>query len=165
MSSASSERATGDDAGRGVVVAFHLPFLDTFVRDMRPAADLAVSIQDSPDPGLLERHQVTYTVTVDNLGPGQAPNTRLVDTLPADPTFVSATASQGSCVRDVTSNRGGVLTCGLGTIAAGGQATVTIVVATRREDPITNTATVNAGAPDPNANNNSDTETTTVTPR
>ena len=99
---------------------------------MRPAADLAVSIEDSPDP-VLERDQVTYTVTVDNLGPGQAPNTRLVDTLPANPTFVSATASQGSCERDVTSNRGGVLTCELGTIAAGRQATVTIVVATRRE--------------------------------
>ena len=115
----------------GGVVAFHVEFLDTFVRDMRPAADLAVSIEDSPDP-VLERGQVTYTVTVDNLGPGQAPNTRLVDALPASPTFVSATASQGSCVRDVTSKSGGVLTCELGTIAAGGQATVTIVVATRR---------------------------------
>jgi uncharacterized repeat protein (TIGR01451 family) len=148
----------------GGVVAFHLPFFDTFVRDMRPAADLGVSIEDSPDP-VLERDQVTYTVTVDNLGPGQAPNTRLVDTLPADPTFVSATASQGSCLRDVNSNSGGVLTCELGTIAAGGQATVTIVIEPRMEEPITNTATVNAGAPDPNTANNSDTETTTVTPR
>lgn len=148
----------------GRVVAFHLPFFDTYVRDMRPAADLAVSITDSPDP-VLERNQVTYTVTVDNLGPGDAPNTTLVDTLPADPTFVSAEASQGSCVRNINSNSGGVLTCDLGAIAAGGRANVTIVVEPRREGTITNTATVNAGAPDLNTDNNSDTETTTVTPR
>jgi uncharacterized repeat protein (TIGR01451 family) len=148
----------------GGVVAFHVEFLDTFVRDMRPAADLAVSIADSPDP-VVERDQVTYTVTVDNLGPGQAPNTRLVDILPAGATFVSATASQGNCVRDGKGSSGGVLTCELGTIAAGGQATVTIVVEARKAAPITSTATVNAGAPDPDTTNNSDTETTTVTPR
>jgi uncharacterized repeat protein (TIGR01451 family) len=148
----------------GRVVAFHNPFFDTYVRDMRPAADLALSIADSPDP-VLERDQVTYTVTVDNLGPGAAPNTRLVDTLPAGPSFVSATASQGSCVRDVNRDSDGVLTCELGTIAAGSHATVTIVVEPRREGTITNIATVNAGTPDPNTDNNSDTETTTVTPR
>jgi len=148
----------------GRVVAFHNPFFDTYVRDMRPAADLALSIADSPDP-VLERDQLTYTVTVDNLGPGAAPNTRLVDTLPEGPSFVSATASQGNCVRDINSNSNGVLTCELGTIAAGGHATVTIVVEPRREGTITNTATVNAGTPDPNTDNNSDTETTTVTPR
>jgi uncharacterized repeat protein (TIGR01451 family) len=148
----------------GGVVAFHLPFFDTFVRDMRPAADLHVSIDDSPDP-VVERDQVTYTVTVDNLGPGQAPNTRLVDILPADPRFVSATASQGSCVRDGSGNSGGALTCELGTIVAFGQATVTIVVEPRNVEPITNTATVSASAPDPNPGNNSDTETTTVTSR
>jgi uncharacterized repeat protein (TIGR01451 family) len=148
----------------GGVVAFHLPFFDTFVRDMRPAADLHVSIEDSPDP-VLERDEVTYTVTVDNLGPGEAPNTTLINILPADPTFVSAIASQGSCVRDGNGNSGGVLTCELGTIAAGGQATVTIVLEPRAEEPITSTVTVNAGAPDSNTANNSDTETTTVTPR
>ena len=148
----------------GQVIAFHNRFFDTFVRDMRPAADVGVSISDLPDPAL-ERGQVAYTVTVDNLGPGAAPNTTLVDTLPVDPTFVSVVASQGTCVRDINGNSGGVLTCDLGTIAANGQATVTIVVEPRREGVITNTATVNAGAPDPNAANNSDTETTTVAPR
>jgi uncharacterized repeat protein (TIGR01451 family) len=148
----------------GRVVGFHVEFLDTFVRDMRAAADLGVSIADTPDP-VVERDQVTYTVSVDNLGPGEATNATLVDTLPADPTFVSATASQGSCVRDVNSNSGGVLTCDLGTIAAGDSATVTIVVEPRQEEPITNTVTVNAGEPDPNTDNSTDTETTTVTPR
>lgn len=148
----------------GQVIAFHVPFFDTYVRDMRPAADLGVSISDFPDPAL-ERGQVSYTVTVDNLGPGTASNTTLVDTLPVDPTFVSAEASQGTCVRDINGNSGGVLTCDLGTIAANVQATVTIVVEPRREGVITNTATVNAGVPDPDTANNSDTETTTVTPR
>jgi uncharacterized repeat protein (TIGR01451 family) len=148
----------------GDVLGFHLTFGEVFVRDMRPAADLAVSIADSPDP-VLERDQLTYTVTVDNFGAGDATNTTLVDTLPADPTFVSATPSQGSCVRDVNQNSDGVLTCDLGAIPAGGQATVTIVVSPRREGTITNQATVNALEPDPNAGNNSAIETTTVTPR
>jgi uncharacterized repeat protein (TIGR01451 family) len=157
----SGEPAMTPDGG---VVAFHVPFFDTFVRDMRPAADLNVSIEDSPDP-VRERDRVTYTVTVENLGPGEAPNIRRVDTLPAAPRFVSATASQGTCVRNGNGQSGGVLTCELGIIAAGGQATVTIVVEPRAAGTITNTATVNAGAPDPNAGNNSDTETTTVIPR
>jgi uncharacterized repeat protein (TIGR01451 family) len=148
----------------GRVVAFHNPFFDTYVRDMRPAADLAVSITDSPDP-VVERNQVTYTVTVNNLGPGNAPNTTLVDTLPADPTFVSASASQGSCVREGKGNSGGLLTCDLGAVGAGGDATVTIVVEPRTDGTLTNTATVNAGVPDPVTANNSATETTTVTPR
>jgi hypothetical protein len=38
-------------------------------------------------------------------------------------------------VRDVNGNSGGVLTCELGTIAAGGQATVTIMVEPRQSTP------------------------------
>ncbi|HEX2177643.1 MAG TPA: CARDB domain-containing protein [Nocardioidaceae bacterium] len=148
----------------GRVVGFHNPFFDTYVRDMRPAADLAVSMSDSPDP-VLERDQVTYTVTVDNNGPGKATDVSLVDTLPVDPTFVSAAASQGTCARDVNSNSGGVLTCDLGTLASGESATVLIVVSPRRAEPITNTATADTGAPDPNTANNTASETTAVQPR
>ncbi|MGH3367446.1 MAG: hypothetical protein ACRDOY_09600, partial [Nocardioidaceae bacterium] len=148
----------------GQVIAFYVEFLDTFVRDMRPAADLAVSIVDTPDP-VLERDQETYTVTVDNLGPSEATNTTLVDTLPADPAVESVSTSQGSCLREGSGNSGGVLTCDLGTIAPGGQATVTIVVEPRREGTLTNTATVTASQPDGNQADNTAEETTTVTPR
>ncbi|HEX2177295.1 MAG TPA: DUF11 domain-containing protein, partial [Nocardioidaceae bacterium] len=148
----------------GRVVSFYVEFLDTFVRDMRPAADLAVSMSDSPDP-VVERDQVTYTVTVDNLGPGSATSPTLVDTLPADPTFVSATTDDGNCVRDVNSNSGGVLTCALGPLAEGEQATVTIVLEPRGAGAIGNTATVRAGEPDTDTVNNSATQVTTVTPR
>lgn len=147
----------------GDVVGFH-NLSDVFVRDMRPAADLAVSIEDSPDP-VLERDRVTYTVTVDNFGPGEATNVTIVDTLPADPTFVSVDASQGGCVRAINSNSGGVLSCDLGSIAADGEATVKIVLSPRREGTITNTATVRASQPDANTANNGATESTTVTPR
>jgi uncharacterized repeat protein (TIGR01451 family) len=148
----------------GRVVGFHNPFFDTYVRDMRPAADLAVSMSDSPDP-VVERDQVTYTVTVDNHGPGEATAVSLVDTLPVDPTFVSAAASQGTCARDVNSNSGGVLTCDLGSVASGERVTVLIVVSPRRAEAITNTATADTGAPDPNTANNTASETTAVQPR
>ncbi|MDQ4008506.1 MAG: DUF11 domain-containing protein, partial [Actinomycetota bacterium] len=147
----------------GLVVGFH-NFRGAFVRDMRPTADLAVSMVDDPDP-VVERNLVTYTVTVDNLGPGTTTNTTLVDTLPADPTFVSATTDDGTCVRDANDNSGGVLTCDLGTLATGQQATVTIVLEPRREGTIGNTATVDAAQADPATANNSAGQTTTVTPR
>jgi uncharacterized repeat protein (TIGR01451 family) len=145
----------------GQVVGFDYG-TDVFVRDMRPAADLAVSMADSPDP-VAQRAQVTYTVTVDNLGAGQATNTTLVDSLP-QATFVSASPSQGSCVRAGKGKTDGTLTCDLGTLDPGATATVSVVVSPPRAGTITNTATVRAAQPDTNTANNSASESTTVTP-
>jgi uncharacterized repeat protein (TIGR01451 family) len=145
----------------GQVVGFDYA-TDVFVRDMRPAADLAVSMADSPDP-VAQRGQVTYTVTVDNLGPGQATDSTLVDNLP-QATFVSASPSQGSCAHEGKAKSDGVLTCDLGTLEAGATATVSVVVSPPRDGTITNTATVRAAQPDTNTANNAASETTTVTP-
>jgi len=136
---------------------------DIFARDMPPQADLPVAMNDSPDP-IPARDQLTYTVTVRNDGPAGATGATLVDTLP-DAVFVSATPTQGNCVRQGKGNSDSVLTCELGPLAAGGTATVTIVVSPPRAGTITNTASVRANEPDPDRADNTATQTTTVLPR
>ena len=118
---------------------------------------------DSPDP-VAARSNLTYTVTVTNEGPATATGVRLIDRLP-DVVFVSATPSQGTCVREGKSRRDGELTCDIGTLATGSSAKVTIVVTPSREGTITNTATVRANEPDGDRADNSVPETTTVQPR
>ncbi|WP_306919512.1 hypothetical protein [Arthrobacter sp. V4I6] len=135
-------------------------FRDAFVRDMRLASDIALTMTDSPDP-VLARGQVTYTVTLQNHGPGGASGLSMTDTLP-DAIFVSASSSQGSCQREGSGKSGGILTCDLGSLAASGTATVTIVVNPAKAGTISNTATARANQPDPDSANNTATETTTV---
>ena len=128
-------------------------------------ADLAVTMQDTPDPVFSGGPTLTYTITVDNNGVDPATGVTLVDTLPAGVTFVSATASTGQC--DAMPDMMGELSCGLGSLAVNSNATVTIVV---RPDEvssavdITNTASVSAVEEDPNTANNTANETTTVNP-
>jgi uncharacterized repeat protein (TIGR01451 family) len=127
---------------------------------VNPAADLAVTKTDSPDP-VVVGNNVTYTVTVANNGPSQATAVVLTDNLPGTATFVSATPSQGTC----QAPSGGVLTCNLGSINAGSNATVTVVVtAPATPGSITNNVSVTSGVADPVAGNNSASASTTVNP-
>ena len=120
-------------------------------------ADLAVTKSGSPDPVLLGQN-ITYTVTVTNNGPGSATTVTATDTLPAGVTFVSAVASQGSCVESV-----GVVTCNLGDIANGANVTVTIVVTAAQTGSKTNNVSVSAVSPtDPVPANDTASEITTV---
>src|SRR5207237_9473974 len=73
-----------------------------------PLADLGVTLAAPPAP-VLVGDQLTYTAPVADTGPMRAPDATLRETLPAGVTFVSATASQGSCAQAQ-----GVVTCGLG---------------------------------------------------
>ncbi len=123
-----------------------------------PVADLSVAKDDNPDP-VNATQNLTYTVTVTNNGPSAATNVVLTDTLPAAVTFVSATPSQGTCSGTTT------ITCNLGAINNGANATVTIVVQpTGAALSLTNTVAVSATEFDPTPANNSDTEATTVNP-
>lgn len=136
---------------------------DVFVRDARPQADLSVAQSDSPDP-VPARGQVTYTVIVRNDGPAAATGVTLVDTLP-DALFVSATPSQGTCVRTGKTQRDSVLTCDLGRLGTGQSATVTVVVSPSREGTVANTAVVRANEPDADRTDNKAVEPTTVVAR
>ena len=112
-----------------------------------PTADL--SITKSGPATVQSGGTATYTLNVANAGPFDAHNVTVGDPLPAGETFVSATASQGSC--DTT------VSCQLGTIASGGSATITIVVTVTAScgATLTNTATVTGDEPDPDTSNNS----------
>jgi uncharacterized repeat protein (TIGR01451 family) len=84
------------------------------------AAELAVTMVDSPDP-VRAGNNLTYTLTVTNGGPNPVPDARLTDSLPAGLTFISATSSQGSCT-----NNNGTIHCELGLMTNAAQATTII---------------------------------------
>ena len=123
---------------------------------VNPVADLSLTKSDAPDPVLAE-HELTYTLSVHNAGPSSAAGTTLIDALPSGVTFGSATPSQGSCTQS-----SGTVTCPLGTIASGGNASVEIKVTPTTGGSITNSASVGSGASDPNAADNQASATTTV---
>lgn len=116
------------------------------------SADLAVSQTATPNPASVNT-PLQFDVTVDNLGPDGATNVVLTDTLPTNATFNSATPSQGTCGAPVA----GIVTCNLGSIASGGQATVAINVTPTSTGTATNTASVTADEADPDTTNNSST--------
>jgi uncharacterized repeat protein (TIGR01451 family) len=120
--------------------------------------DISVTKTDSPDP-VFVGNNLTYIVTVNNNGPADATGVTVTDTLPAGVTFVSAVPSQGSC-----NQVAGMVTCNLGTILNGANATITITVTPNSSGTITNTVSVIANETDTNPSNNSDSENTTVNP-
>jgi uncharacterized repeat protein (TIGR01451 family) len=126
---------------------------DVYVSDRRPAADLSLTKADTPDP-VAPRAALIYTLVATNNGPNAAPDARLLDTLPAGVTFVSASTG---CIHSA-----GQVDCDLGTLAPGASATVTITVTPKARGVITNTATLGSSAPDPDRSNNRATTETTV---
>jgi len=124
------------------------------------AADVSIAKTDTPDPVHLGQ-TLTYTLRVANSGPSSATGVTVTDTLPKNAGFGSATASQGTCVVKPSKQQ---VTCSLGAIPNGGNATVTITVKPTAKGTIVNTATVSAQEADPNGANNSATATTAVQP-
>ena len=92
-----------------------------------------------------------------NNGPNVATGVVLSESIPDGVTLVSATSTQGSCGSTQQ------FTCQLGTLAAGGRATVTIVVIPNRAGTFSNLAAVTGNEPDPNPVNNVDTESASAT--
>jgi uncharacterized repeat protein (TIGR01451 family)/CSLREA domain-containing protein len=112
------------------------------------STDLAVTKTASPEP-VASGGTITYTITVKNNGPITATGVNTVDNLPGGVTFVSSSASQGSCSGTAT------VTCDLGTLPNGATATVTIVVTvTANSGSVTNSVAVQGTQSDPNPDNN-----------
>ncbi|HWP45948.1 MAG TPA: FG-GAP-like repeat-containing protein [Candidatus Limnocylindrales bacterium] len=124
---------------------------------VNPAADLAVSQLDSPDPVTIGNN-ITYTITVTNNGLSTATGVTLQDTLPAGATFVSITPGQGSC------SGTGTINCSLGTLASGTNTLITLVVKPTLAGTLNNKVSVTANESDPDMSNNTGTADTTVNP-
>src|SRR6266566_5832577 len=97
--------------------------------------DLSIAKADNPDP-VTAGNTLTYTISVTNPNPSggnDASNVVVTDTLPSGVDFVSA----AGCT-----HTGSTVTCNLGQVNAATTATVIIVVKTKKEGTLTNTATV-----------------------
>jgi len=121
------------------------------------SSDLSMVKTSTPNP-VQVNSTLTYTLTVTNDGPDEATGVTVTDILPASFTIGTITPSQGTCNPLV----GTTLTCNLGTIANGGNATVTIETTPTQTGVIANTAVVSGDQPDPDPTDNSSTESTTV---
>src|SRR5262249_18505249 len=73
-------------------------------------ADLAITLNDAPDP-VLAGNNITYTVTVTNNGPSNAANLSLSESTPANTTFQSLNAPAGWSCSTPPVNGTGNITC------------------------------------------------------
>jgi uncharacterized repeat protein (TIGR01451 family) len=107
---------------------------------------------------------ITYGISVLNIGPSAANNVVWTDTVPAVTTFVSLTQNTGPTF---TCTTGATINCSLASLASGAGATFTLVVstspATASGTVLSNTANVSTTTPDNGGGNNTSTVTTTVT--
>ena len=102
---------------------------------------------------------LTYTITVTNLGPAAAAGVEVTDDLPNSLEFVSATPDQGTCTQ------ADPVVCQLGSIANGADAEIVIVANVRNDQggtTIVNTATVDSTSNDPDLSNNSASDGTDI---
>jgi uncharacterized repeat protein (TIGR01451 family) len=112
---------------------------------------------------------ITYTQVVTNNGPAASPNTTVTESLPANTSFVSATAPTGWVCSLITTTTPNTINCSETTAPAlpsGNTATITVVVTvtagTANGTIITDTAGVVSGVEDPNTGNNNATANVTV---
>ena len=133
----------------------------TITTAVSPASDLGLTMTGSPISAAVGSN-ITYTLTVQNLGPSPAANVSVNDTLPANVTFVSAACPQGAI-----SQSAGIVTCVITNLGVNSNAVVTIVIGTAplaSQVPVTisNTAAVTSANADPNLANNTATVFTRV---
>jgi uncharacterized repeat protein (TIGR01451 family) len=118
-----------------------------------------ITVDKNGPANVLLNLDVTYLVTISNIGPDTATNVVLLDTPTGVPwTFVAAT-SDPAC----TSN-GTTISCAVGTIDPGGNRSLTVTLRPGAVGQLVNTATVSATEIDPLPTNNTDQVTTTIAP-
>jgi hypothetical protein len=96
-------------------------------------------------------------MVVKNNGPDTDTGVKITDPMPAGNSFVSASATQGTCTG------GAILTCNIGTMAAGATVTITLVTTPTTVGAQTNTVSVVGDRPETNTANNTATATVQTT--
>ena len=122
-------------------------------------ADVALAAAAAPNP-VIAGSNLTFTLTVSNLGPATATDVTITNPLPAGAALVSATPSQGSAT-----NMAGTVVAALGALANNTAATLEVVVTPAGAGTLTNTATVAVDGFDPVLANNTATAVVTVLSR
>ncbi|MGD0259138.1 MAG: protease pro-enzyme activation domain-containing protein [Verrucomicrobiota bacterium] len=133
----------------------------TTVVTVGPVVDLAVGL--TVPASLKVGSTLTNTINITNFGPDSATGVVLTLSNPpsADVQFLSASLSQGS----LTGASGGLVSCNLGGLAAGGSANVIIVTVPSVAGALFNTVNVAANEEDLNpANNTAQAVTTVINP-
>jgi len=125
------------------------------------SADLLIS--KSANRGTVKPGQtISYTITVNNLGPSTAKNVIINDPTPQGTVFLNATNKSGHVITAPGVGSTGTVTWYLGNLGA--QETsfngLIVTVLVRGNANIVNTATVTSDTPDPNLANNTATVTT-----
>lgn len=121
---------------------------DTASVQVLVGADLALAQSVSANPAVAGT-QITFSLTITNNSLVQAEGVRIVDTLPAGASFVSASSG--------CAHAAGTVTCSLGILGGGASrvATITAAIPTDAEGALTNAAGVSADTGDPDPANNS----------
>lgn len=119
-------------------------------------ADLQLGLTANPQ-SVMFLDNFTYTLTVHNAGPADAPGTVLTNVLPPGVPLLSASAEQGSCSGTET------IVCDLGTIPVGETVTVTLEVRAEAQGFLEDTASVASSVGDPNPEDNQATVGVSVT--
>lgn len=118
------------------------------------AVDVSMDMSTTPTVHARQNDPLVYTMRVTNTGSLPASGVAVVDTLPTSVTFVSATTTQGSCSGVAT------VTCTIGELAPGTDATVSITVIPTQKmvaPMLANSATVTLNETDVNPITNSST--------
>jgi uncharacterized repeat protein (TIGR01451 family) len=109
--------------------------------------------------------ELSYTITLTNGGPSAASDVSLVDELPAGAGFVSVEAPPGWACDAPPVGETGTLTCTRASVAAGTEATFTLVVEpSEPTGSLENIATVSSTTFDPDEGDNSSSATVEVGP-
>lgn len=136
---------------------FYLEYIEIDYQVALTGSNLLITQSDTPDPVNVASN-MNYALSVANAGPEDATGVTVTDTLPAGVTFQSASATQGTC-----SEAAGIVTCVLGNLASGANATINIVVTSPvTTGTMTNSATVSGNETDPVPSNNTSNENTVV---
>jgi len=144
---------TGSDIGDAVVTVN----VSAVVSPMQTGADLIAIKSASTDVVEALGDPITYTITVCNVGPEDATNVVINDTLPAETTF-----SEGS---NGAMESMGVVTINLGTVEAFTSTSATITVTADANGTAVNNVSVSATEADPNPGNNTASTSTLIEAR